>query len=583
MRLASFDIFDTSLIRLYGRPENINVLLAGKEHSQGDALERQVERDCLIANPAVRELIAQKRRDGWQIAFISDMYLDSAFLSEILLREGCFEPGDKIYVSCEHNARKDTGELYDLVRKELQPDEWEHYGDNPQSDVRMAERKGIKAHRVDTRYNDIEDNLLQGKDNLRDGNLLNVLAGVSRAARLHFGNDPISSLSANVVAMTYIPFALWVLKRAKQEGIKRLYFLSRDCYIIMKAAEVFAQDYDVELKYLFVSRRSLYLPCVVGGTEADYLEAADKHTIIRRDTVDKLLLHLGTSREELSKNYHIDFAYHRTDTAEQQQDFLDKIFHSSFTPELQRRACKAKDEVLAYFRQEGLFEDVSSAMVDIGWLGTTRLMINKLLMSVGIDPIGFLYFGVRRDAVPFVHGRFDSYFRAGRLNTSAPALIEHYLSASPYPTTIGYRMDEDDQWYPVFPDGEKYAENAVIKANVQITTWIADKLTRLRINDEPTLFLCSKNAIEAISERNIRIDLSPLYQMGDFDQWKFIKKFSVSELFSYLFLGHRVTEFDWGSLKSTVPMSVCSLCREIHEITGKLRGLLFRKFVLKHR
>ena len=107
MRLASFDIFDTTLIRLFGRPENINVLLEGKEHSQGDALERQVENACLIANPTIRDLINQKRKEGCQIVFISDMYFDSTFLSKILMREGCMEDGDNIYISCEHNARKD--------------------------------------------------------------------------------------------------------------------------------------------------------------------------------------------------------------------------------------------------------------------------------------------------------------------------------------------------------------------------------------------------------------------------------------------------------------------------------------------
>lgn len=582
MRLASFDIFDTTLIRLFGRPENINVLLAGKKHSQGDALERQVESDSLIANPAVRDLINQKRKEGYLIAFISDMYLDSRFLSRILMREECMEDSDKIYVSCEHNARKDTGTLYDLVRKELQPDEWEHYGDNRQSDVRMAERKGIKAHWINTGFNDSEKNILLAKENLRSGNILNVLAGISRAARLNFGNDAISILSANVVAMVYIPFALWVLEKAKKQGIKRLYFLSRDCYIIMKAAAIFAKDYDVDIKYLFVSRRCLYLPYIAGGTEIEYLEAADKHTIIRRDNVNKLLLHLGTSREELKDVYNIDFPYQRTDTQEEQQDFLEKIFHSSFTEELQKRAHKSKDEILSYFEQEGLLDNVKSVMVDVGWLGTTRLMINKILESVGIAPINFLYFGVRRDIVSSMYGSFESYYGINQLNTSSPALIEHYLSASPYPTTIGYQKDYNGIWTPIFPKGEKYTDTAVTLSNERIVTWIAVNIKKLGITDDAVLFLCSKNAIESISERNIHIDLSPLFLMGNFDQWKFIKRFSAYELFSFLFLGKRVTEFDWGSLKSTMPMCLCSTCWKIHKVSQKLRDILFRHIVAKH-
>lgn len=581
MRLASFDIFDTTLIRLFGRPENINVLLTGKEHSQGDALERQVESDNLIANPMVRDLINQKRMEGCQIAFISDMYLDSKFLSEILMREGCMEDGDKIYVSCEHNARKDTGTLYDLIRKELRPDEWDHYGDNRQSDVRMAKRKGIKAHWINTCFNDSEKSLLLAKENIRSGNILNVLAGISRAARLHFGNDAVSILSANVVAMVYIPFALWVFERAKKEGIKRLYFLSRDCYIIMKAAAVFAKVYDVDIKYLFVSRRCLYLPYIAGGSEIEYLEASDKHTIIRRDNVNKLLLHLGTSREELKDIYNIDFTYQRSDTQEEQHDFLEKIFHSSFTEELQKRAFKSRNEILSYFKQEGLFDNVKSAMVDVGWLGTTRLMINKILESAGIAPVSFLYFGVRRDTVSSIYGSFESYYGINQLNTSSTALIEHYLSVSPYPTTIGYQKDCNGIWTPIFPSGEKYTDTVVTLSNERIVTWIARNIKKLGITDDAVLFLCSKNAIESISERNIHIDLSPLFKIGNFDQWIFIKKFSAYELFSFLFLGKRVTEFDWGSLKSTLPMYLCSTCWKIHKVSRRLRGMLFKHIVVK--
>lgn len=269
MRIASFDIFDTALIRLFGRPENINILLAGKEHSQGDALERQVESDNLIANPAVRDMINQKRKEGYQIAFISDMYLDSQFLSEILKREGCMEDVDKIYVSCEHNARKDTGTLYDLVRKELQPDEWEHYGDNKRSDVIMAERKGIKAHLIDNSYRD---------------------------------------LASRFVAPAYLPYVLWLLQEARLQNIKRLYFISRDGYILQQIAENLPHE-GIELRYYFTSRKALQKA----------LENKDEHKLI-----------------------------------------------------------------MQYFKQEGLMDDCKCAMVDVGWLGTSRKMINQMLKAEGM-------------------------------------------------------------------------------------------------------------------------------------------------------------------------------------------------------
>jgi len=353
MRLASFDIFDTTLIRLFGRPENINILLAGKEHSQGDTLERQVESDNLIANPAVRDIINKKRKEGCKIAFISDMYLDSKFLSEILKREGCMEDGDNIYVSCEHNARKDTGSLYDFVRKELQPDEWEHYGDNKQSDVIMAERKGIKTHHIDNAYRD---------------------------------------LASRFVVPAYLPYVLWLLKEARQQNIQRLYFISRDGYILQQIAETLPHD-EIELRYFFTSRKAL------------------------------------------------------------------------------QKALENKDEyqlTMQYFKQEGLMDNRKCAMVDVGWLGTSRKMINQILKAEGIVPIHFFYFGTTNSVLSEEYGSYQSYLAAGFLPYYMQLLVEHYFSASPYPTTLGYQHLNNDLVAPVYPNDEHYCESKIVKTNVEV-------------------------------------------------------------------------------------------------------------------
>ena len=87
MKLASFDIFDTTLIRRFGKPKAINYLIEGA-HNEGDDKERKVEYDNLTLNPEIGKLIETKREEGFHIAFISDMYLDGLFLTGILKREG---------------------------------------------------------------------------------------------------------------------------------------------------------------------------------------------------------------------------------------------------------------------------------------------------------------------------------------------------------------------------------------------------------------------------------------------------------------------------------------------------------------
>ena len=122
MQLASFDIFDTVLLRKCGRPANIFYLLAhrlypgdegkrecfitwrqnaernashhtkGRETTIADIYtnngednfqeytpaqlieaEKQVESDNLIANPAIKAIREQCRAEGQKICFISDI------------------------------------------------------------------------------------------------------------------------------------------------------------------------------------------------------------------------------------------------------------------------------------------------------------------------------------------------------------------------------------------------------------------------------------------------------------------------------------------------------------------------------
>ena len=462
LRLASFDIFDTTLIRLFGRPENIHVLLASKEHSQGDALERQVEKDCLFANPAVRDLISKKRQDGWQIAFISDMYLDSAFLSEILTREGCFGPGDKIYVSCEHNARKDTGTLYDLVRQELHPDEWEHYGDNRQSDMQMAERKGIKAHLIDNSYRD---------------------------------------LASRFVAPAYLPYVLWILDEAKKQGIQRLYFISRDGYILQQIAEALPYE-GIELKYFF------------------------------------------TSRTALQKAFENEEAHRLT---------------------------------VQYFRQEGLMDDCRSAMVDVGWLGTSRKMINELLAEQGAEPVHFFYFGTTRSVLSEAFGTYQSFLEAGYLPYYMQLLVEHYFSASPYPTTLGYQRSNDNQVVPVFPDGEKFHETKIMKTNIEVCQQMGEAFTKEGTPSASVLRHWADDRLSTLAQRFFYTDFSPLMDLPKFDGQDFVRLLSLKDLLLMTLTGQHITVFDKGSLTMTFKhLRVQQLLWKLHCQSGKLRSWLYQ-------
>lgn len=616
MKLASFDIFDTTLIRKCGNPAVIVEQLADRlfptetdlkeafilwrKQATGETLadiyaaidssflafhtlqqmmqtEKDVEAECLTVNPPVRALIEKKRKEGCPIAFISDMYLDSAFLREVLKREGCLQPEDYVYISCEHKARKDNGTLYDKVKAELHPDIWIHYGDNLRSDVKIARKKGITAVRIMTGYNEAET--AQQAYSSVDTELLTAL---SRLHRLQHGDTPFNTFAADFVAPAYLPYVIFVLSEAERRGIKRLYFLSRDSYVLLKAAQALHHKYaGIELKYLFVSRRSLLLPYLYGEGREAYLAASDHHTIIRIDTVDKRLKQLGTSREEMREQYGIVFDYVKVGNLKQQDDFLEKIFNSPFTPTLQARARQQEDLLMRYLEQEGLTDGEKCAAVDVGWLGTSRLMMNSILRRHGMNDLEMFYYGIRKDVFPPSAGRYTSFFRAGELSTEATGLLENYYSASPYPTTIGYKQSETGVVFPVFPNGQEFRETAITRANVDAMENMAEELIQFNLLDCRKLYTWAKLSIKSAFEGKVRIDFKPLMKCNEFDDAPFVKRLTPIELVRLILLGESVTAFDRASLRLTLPRQLQGIAWQLSRTTGQIKGILYREYIAK--
>ncbi len=629
MNLASFDIFDTVLVRKCGKPENIFYLLAHRLYPDNEAkrgcfiawrkmaerlvaphahgreitiadiyrakgvesfceytpaelieAEKETESDNLTANPAIKAVIERCRREGKRVCFISDMYLDSRFLAGVLQREGCLTGDEKVYVSCEERARKSSGALFDTVRGYLNPAQWEHYGDHPVSDVKRARERGIKAHPVNTSYTESEKALTHNRG--QQSYELSCLAGLQRTARIKQGNNAYSTLAADFVAPAYIPYVRFVFEKAKERGIKRLYFLSRDSYILQKIAECMQQDYpETELRYLFVSRKALLLPYMQHPTAEKLLAVQDKQTL-KGKNVEALLNSLGTSREEVKERFSITFEYTKIDNREKERDFLDKMFgNDNSLKALQERANEKRAILNAYFAQEGLFDGKNTAMVDVGWLGTTRLMINSILKEEGHKETLFFYYGVRGDVLDKKFGEFYSYFTAQELSTELTTLVENYFSASPYPSTVGY-SDKSGEIFPLFKEGYTHKENNITTANTNCATHIAKEITGKVLNSSQILKeWCIQATQNILTLKNRDIDLQPLCEAGLFDGVAFAKKLSWKELLNIMLLGGRCTAYDKASMRLTTGPALFPLAWKVCRFTGSIRRFIYLTFMQK--
>ncbi len=483
--LFSFDIFDTTLVRKCGSPENAFYLLSKSLFPDDDALqtdffmwrinaeaeaqqkmkkncltisdiyscyleeefgystevviekELELEANLLTYNSKIKELIALKRAAGYIICFISDMYLPSKFLKNILLREGCAEECDKVFVSCEYGKTKSDGSLYEIVRKDFfSIKKWIHYGDNKCSDLRQARRKGVEAFLVDTDYTKCEKEVIKHYSSFPFAYPLSVLVGYQRCARLHLQYENKDDLcnAADFLPSSYIPYLDYIFQKSQKDGIKRLYFISRDSNILYAMSDLFKKDYPtIECRYLFVSRKSMALANLEDITKEELGYIFNGTDTIIGQNVDVILSTLQIS------DLNIETLYKKIKSKEEEDDFIIKL--RSQKDVIFKRRNDAKEILKCYLTQEGIFDDTTMALVDVGWFGTTRLMINKMRKENGLHNIASFYFGCRKDVLGPEFGKYYTFLPYRFIDSDLTILVESYLSLSEYPSTIGYKIN----------------------------------------------------------------------------------------------------------------------------------------------
>lgn len=538
MKLVSFDIFDTTLLRICGASENVFYMLSQrlfgtaadkrdifllwrlnaeakatalhgfatsindiyntsdligltkKSISEVAELELAVEKEVLRPYPKVAQLIKQYRNEGYDIAFISDMYLPSDYLQEILESFGLFTDKDRLFVSNEWSARKSDGSLYQRVRERLHPEQWIHYGDNRHSDIRMARKYGINARKVDTSFSVTEKDLLCATKELLCKYDASILAGITRFSRLT-SNNAMEVFASLFVAPIYIPYIYYIKDKVLERECKQVYFLSRDAYILMKGFDKIRDAY-METHYFFVSRKSLILPFYFISTKDSFLDAFSKRTIIGKNLSD-ICNSLKIERKELFESLPACIS-DKIDNKEQEKAILDCFFDSPLATKIREKAKLEYDTFVAYLRQEGLSDIDNAIWVDLGWVGTSRLMINKILESINAKRVHFIYYSTNKGVYPYKCGSYSPFWP---YDGETVAYFEQYFSECPYPSTIGYTY-KNGKVCPVFASPNQYKKTEVLKGNCAVLNKIIDLLLKCHFQNNDALkywALTSRNSL----------------------------------------------------------------------------------------
>lgn len=256
----SFDIFDTLLIRhisnrqeIYDMvaevmhfPEKFSVLRIKEEIelSQNgcydiNAIYKQISKEVFMNSKTMKmaieyefffeklfaaprkdfvDLFCRLKKDGKKIALISDMYFSQKYISKLLLEIG-IDNYDELLISCDYGTNKYEN-LFDIYKKNKINKKCLHIGDSEEADG-ICVKYGIDFY------------------------LVKSVNGMPYPyGEYEFGNKIIGYVVAGILK--------WIYRKAKEKGLTKILFISRDGYLLQK---VWSKLYtDIEGIYLYTSR-----------------------------------------------------------------------------------------------------------------------------------------------------------------------------------------------------------------------------------------------------------------------------------------------------------------------------------------
>lgn len=422
--IVSFDIFDTLIMRKVYLPIDVFYMVEKRFQSKlgknFSFVETRKKAASLLENATIEEIYAEmEKAEGWggslkeeiklyeievekqmiiprrdmvklynavkeikEVFLVSDMYLSSAVLEEILSECGIEIKRENILVSCELKKSKEDGALWEYYRDTVVKGRTSlHIGDNENADDEQPKQYGIDTYMIWSSNKMLEKSSIGNIAFEINTSYASFCMGAFNAKML---NSPFALQKTKgkliftkecdagyclLGSMVY-SFCRWLLRRAKDHKVKQLVFLAREGYLLSKIFQYYCKlekDEDApQIVYLETSRRAVLVASI--QDKEDIYEVAEFPYIGHMSNFLQDRFGVSVEDKDLAVK---DFGY----TNENKQELLEIL--EKYEKEILLEASKERHNYLAYLDSIGL--DSNFAIIDSQLYGTTQFYLGKLL------------------------------------------------------------------------------------------------------------------------------------------------------------------------------------------------------------
>lgn len=252
--------------------------------SKAIAAEVEFERQNTYPDPIVARLIEWIASKGIKIAFVSDTYFSASDIYKLIEEKLPIKiSAEDIFVSCERHVDKERGLLAHVVRQYgLPPTSILHVGDNHDADHIGAKLIGSLPIHL-KQFKDLDTERFRLEEHLAV-----ALGHDWSCADLHVGVDSVrrhvslaaqgfvhaSSLASDLAFTTVGPvltgFVEWVVRRAADLGIKKLFCLTREGLFLSELINTYAEHTGAQVFAApFLSSRAVIYPTLFNNCDAE--------------------------------------------------------------------------------------------------------------------------------------------------------------------------------------------------------------------------------------------------------------------------------------------------------------------------
>ena len=361
-------------LRSFGMLENVGF---SEFYTVAYDIEIKIEKNNVYIDKEMLEEAIRFYNLKKTLIIVSDFYLGKEFLNQICDKLHIPHIFFRIYVSCDYNARKSTGALYERILEEfkISPSQLLMIGDNEVSDQRVPKKMGINIEPCKSYFYD--------RFYLKVKELRKSLQFVHNSNNLFTGYSGI---------MYYFISKLY--RSAISLGCKKILFCSREGQILKTLFDIFQEKLDekerILTEYIYISRRATFLASLQKAECEDFSRMFLNYDSLK---ITDFLDNLGFSQWEIKKLLDITGM---KDSAISMPRGYDKSFDCFLSSETFINCFNSKrDKARALFRDyiSHFVDDSSLWIVDIGWRGTIQDNIYRALEG-RVKVTGF-YFGLK--------------------------------------------------------------------------------------------------------------------------------------------------------------------------------------------